>query len=599
MSEVDLDYERLACETLGLVHPADRDTYPERLLELGHFRIIESPAALNKVVDLYLTKLREIAAEVAEEYRIVSVGLNGQTDPHGLKREKFSKQRNAMRDELAEKSVLSFSDFLQFNGRGDSEEKRDTYGFGRAFVRDSARKELARLQRFVQFSSDYEGYRKYLDRACPSLFFRLSKDVPTLIKEDEHTTHAYIMSTTKTGKSELLKALCLNYVKQDDYASVLVLDPGGDMSRQIAQWPELIPQGRLMYIDPALSDTHVPVINPFDVSDLSRREKGNLAGQIVSVLGTLVEGKLGGDISTAMEAVLYPSVRLLIDLPNTSIADIPKIMIDDPRLVALGAQSPEFRVSDFFQNHFGNVNALTKKSIANKINSILGKGDLYSVLCGRNSVDLKYALNNRMIVIANLAKGALDRAESQTIGMLLVALAQSIGMGRVHTPEHLRPQTHLIIDECQNFVTGELKDIIRETRKFGLAVTLAQQELGGEMPGSLRDTVLKTTNVKIAGRSDITETKKTGEIVGVDASDICNCGPGQFYYRAANNPAFKLRVRSDRLKIKGCVDLRTWEKIKAQQIERFYRPIDDTPADVPEQPGEPPIPPAAPKHRFE
>ena len=68
------------------------------------------------------------------------------------------------------------------------------------------------------------------------------------------------MSTTKTGKSELLKALCLNYVQQADYASVLVLDPGGDMSRQIAQWPELIPQGRLLYLDPALSDTHVPVI---------------------------------------------------------------------------------------------------------------------------------------------------------------------------------------------------------------------------------------------------------------------------------------------------------------------------------------------------
>jgi len=54
------------------------------------------------------------------------------------------------------------------------------------------------------------------------------------------------------------------------------------------------------------------------------------------VLGSLVEGKMGGDISTAMEAVLYPSVRLLIDLPNTSLADLPKIMIDDPRLVALG-----------------------------------------------------------------------------------------------------------------------------------------------------------------------------------------------------------------------------------------------------------------------
>lgn len=593
MPKADLEYERLACETVGLVHPDDRRSNPSRLLELGHFRIIESPAALNAVIDHHLAKLREFVAEFqgSLEHR----RKNAASEEHT----KLSKMQTQFAEETAKHAVLSMADFLQFNKRSDSEEKRETHGFGRAFVRESARKELARLQRFVQFSSDFEGYCKYLDRACPSLFFRLSEDIPALIKEDEHTTHTYIMSTTKTGKSELLKAVCLNYVQQDDYASVLVLDPGGDMSRQIAQWPELIPQERLLYIDPAMSDTHVPVINPFDVDDLSRREKGNLAGQIVSVLGTLVEGKLGGDISTAMEAVLYPSVRLLIDLPNTSIADIPKIMIDDPRLLALGAQSPESRVSDFFQHHFGDVNALTKKSIANKINSILGKGDLHAILCGRNSVDLSYALNNRMIVIANLAKGALDRAESQTIGMLLVALAQSIGMGRIHTPEHMRPQTHLIIDECQNFVTGELKDIIRETRKFGLAVTLAQQELGAEMPPLLRDTVLKTTNVKIVGRSDITETKKTGELVDVHANDIRKCGPGQFYYRAANNPAFKLRVRSDRLKIKGCVDLPTWEKVKAQQIERFYRPIDDTLVDTNEHPTEPNPPPSKPKHRFE
>jgi hypothetical protein len=596
MSEVDLEYERLACETLGIVHPADRDSSPERLLELGNFRIIESPAVLKVIIERHLWKLRDLINEFEDgadkREKRIEVG--------NPRRQKLASMRTQFRDETAKWAVLSVADFLQFNKRGDSEEKRETFrSSGRAFVRDTARMELARLQKFVQFSSNHSGYCQYLDRACPGLFFRLSQDIKALVKEEEHTTHAYIMSTTKTGKSELLKALVLNYILQPDYASVLVLDPGGDMSRQIARWPELIPQERLIFIDPAMSDTHVPVINPLDVGNLSRREKGNLAGQVVAVIGGLVEGKLGGDISIAMEAVLYPTVRLLIDLPNTSIADIPRIMIDDPRLISLGKQSPNDDVAEYFQDHFKNVNELTKKSIANKINSILGKGELKAVLCGRNSIDLKHALNNRKVVVANLAKGALDPAESQVIGMLLVALAQSIGMERVHTPEHSRPQTHIIIDECQNFVTGKLKDIIRETRKFGLSVTLAQQELGAEMPRLLRDTVIKTTNVKIAGRSDITETKKTGELVGVDAHDIQNCGPGQFFYKASNKPAFKLRVRSDRLKIKGCVDLRTWEKIKQQQIQLFYRPIDADQSDIPRQPDEPPTPPQSPKHTFE
>ena len=598
----DLEYERIACTFLGLIHPTDQHSYEDRLLELGTFRIIESPAATKTVIDRYLLKLRTFAQEFLKAKNHKRTVLREHHSINSDRLDILQQTHAAVLEKIKEKAVLLPADFYRLNGRGDTEEKRETFTQGRAFVKDTARQELARLQRFTSFSSDFAGYCQYLDRACPDLFFRLSKDIPALVPEENHTTHTYIMSTTKTGKSELLKTFVFNYVQRPDYASVLVLDPGGDMSRQIAQWPELIPQGRLIYIDPAMSDTHVPVINPFDVSDLSRREKGKLTGQIVAVIGSLVEGKMGGDISTSMEAVLYPSVRLLIDLPNTSLADLPKIMIDDPRLVALGMKSPDPDVADFFQNHFGNVNELTKKSITQKVNSILNKGELRSVLCGRNSIDLRHALNNKMVVIANLAKGALDFEESRVIGMILVAMAQSIGMERVNTPEHDRPQTHLIIDECQNFVTGELKGIIRETRKFGLSVMLAQQEVGGEMTRDLRNVVVKTTNVKIVGRSDMTETEQTSKLVGVDAVAIARCEAGQFYYRAANNPPFKLRARSDRLRLKGCMNLATWEKIKAQQIERYYRPIRNGvsgPHIAPDQTPPPTSPPGASTFDFE
>lgn len=565
MAKTDLEYQWLACEMLGLIHPDDQAKYEGVLLELGHFRIIDSEAVTTAVVERYLYKLRTIAAEVAEEWseHLTAKSLDDE------RRQRFTD----LQQEIADKAVLVPEDFYRWNGRGDSEERREGDMRGRAGVKSVARKELARLQRVTNFIGTFEGYCEYLDRACPRLFFRLSQDIQALVPDSNHTEHAYILSTTGTGKSELLKAFTLNYVRETQYASVLILDPGGDMSRQIAQWPELIPQGRLVYIDPALSETHVPVINPFDVTGLSRREKGKLAGQIVAVIGSLVEGKMGGDISTAMESVLYPSVRLLIDLPNTSLADLPKIMIDDPRLLALGMQSSDERVAGFFRDHFGNVGEMTKASITQKVNSILDKGELRALLCGRNSIDLRHMLDNQMVVVANLAKGALDFEESRVIGMLLVAMAQSIGMDRVRLPEGRRPKTYLIVDECQNFITGELKGIIRETRKFGLSVILAQQELGGDMPHELRKVVTKTTNVKVAGRSDLTETRQTANLVGVSPEAIARCGKGEFYYRAGNRPAFKLRVRIDRLGIKSCVSLRIWEQLKQQQLSRYYRPI--------------------------
>lgn len=585
MDEHDLEFQRLACSLLGLVHPEDEATYTDILLNLGHFRIIESEAVCSKIIERYLVNLRDFVDEFQTSIEARAARRASS---------KLSRLQQQFYEEAAQHAVLHPTDFYRLNGRGDTEEKRDRQSQGRAAVKDLARKELARLQRMVSFTSNFRGYCEYLDRANPSLFFRLSQDILALVPEKNHTGHTYIMSTTETGKSELLKAFVLNYVEHPEYASVLVLDPAGDMSLQIAQWPEVVSQERLVYLDPALSDTHVPVINPFDVEGLTHRQKGKLAGQIVAVIGSLVEGKMGGELSTNMEAVLYPTVRLLIDLPNTSLADIPRVMIGDPRLVALGAQSDDQDVAEFFQLYFADVNKESKKAITQKVNSILGKGRVRAILCGRNSIDLKHALNNRMIVVANLAKGALEEEESHLIGMLLVAMTQSIGMERVHTPEHLRPVTRLVIDECQNFVTSKLKGIIRETRKFKLAVTLAQQEIGGDMPPDLRRVATKTTNVKIAGRSDTTETEQTGRLVGVDPYAIAQCGPGQFFYKTTNKPPFKLRVRSDRLKIKGCMSWDVWEKVKADQLRRYYRRIDEEPASRTSSSTEPPPAPSGP-----
>ena len=150
-------------------------------------------------------------------------------------------------------------------------------------------------------------------------------------------------------------------------------------------------------------------------------------------------------------------------------------------------------------------------------------------------------------------------------------------MKRERIPEQHRPTTHLIIDECQNFVTSEIKEIIRETRKFGLPITLAQQEVGGDMPSDVMNVVTKTTNVKVAGRSARTETKVTGELVGVSGERIAALEAGQFYWKNGTAPAFLLHVRSDRLGTKGGVSGELWLEVMKQQERLYYAHHDGSP----------------------
>jgi hypothetical protein len=573
----NLEYQKLACHTLRLVHPSDETDCSEILLDLGVFRIIESDVALDQVIERYLSKLKNKATEIQVSYHRKSKELLGDEQGHE-RRHKLEMRMGEYNQQLRKKVVLTCRDFLKFNGHGDAELKRDSYySHGAEMVRDFARKEHAQAQRTRGFDSSRAGYRKYLKHAVPELHRRLSVDIKALVKEQPRIEHTYLIATTNTGKSELIKALCLQYVEKPEYAGLVVLDPAGDLTPEIARWPELIPSGRLVYIDPTLDAENMPVINPFDAEHLNDNDRGLLTEQIVSAIGTMIEGKAGGTLTVNMEAVLYPSVRFLVDLPNATLRDLQRLMKGDERLFELACQSPRPEVSEFFSTEFNKMATLTttKQSVAVKIGNILSKGTLEKVLCGRTSIDLERLMSERKIILVNLAKGRLGASESSALGTLLVSLIQSICMKRERIPKSKRPVTHLIIDECQNFLTTHIQTIIRETRKFGLSVTLVQQEVGGGMSPDLEKTVTRTTSVKIAGRSAIEETRRTGALVNVAPEDITALDAGQFFYKNGTAPSFLLRVRADRLGNKGGVSRDTWSKILEQQKRHFYRSIHD------------------------
>ena len=563
-----LKWQELACKQHGLIHPSKLESNKKPLLNLGHFRIIDSKIALEKIIDDYLRVVKKSASRAA------AIQQQSKTAPG------WKNPTHLSDDNLYHLTVLSYDDFIRFHGREDTDKKIEFNDLShtsssQSLPRKMARYKFASAQGITAFKPTFDGYKFYIKFTLPDLYKALSEDIPALIPDAPRQEHTYITSTTKTGKSELLKALILNYIQQPDYAGVVMLDPGGDMVPQMARWPELVPSGRLVYIDPTLSKFNTPVINPFDAENLDEEERDLLTEQIVAAIGSTVEGKLGGSISVNMEALLTPCVRLLIDLPNTSLKDLSRLMKDDEDLITAGQCSPIEQVAEFFRSEFTEIATLrpSKQSIVVKLRNILSKPILVNTLCGRTSIDLERMMAERKIILVNLAKGRLGAASSSMFGTLLVSLISAIAMKRGNIKESERPMTHLIIDECQNVVTSELETIIRENRKFGLAVTLAQQEVGGGMSAELMNVVTSTTNVKVAGRSQSSQTKVTADLVGVTPDDIASRQVGEFFYKHATYPPFLLRVRSDRLKASGGVGNSIWKMVMEQQQQFFYRPI--------------------------
>lgn len=572
------DYHALAYKTLRLIDPNHQSA--ERCLNLGSLDVAESDQALDALVERLIWQVRKREAKLNSEREELEerARARGCAIAQTPKLKKRHEAIQAEHRELRAAFVLRFDEFKQWNKHADAELRR----FSGNGLLDAARYWFAKLQQQHRFSSDRRGYRRYLEFSSkriegPSLHSVITERLPALVPEAPRAEHSYIVSTTKSGKTELLKAMLLNYAQMPDYCGVVFLDPGGDVAQQVARWPEFIPSGRLVYLDPYLSRGSTPCINPLDIEEgASDEDRVRLTNQVVAAIGALVEGKVGGTITTNMEACLYPAIRLLVDTPGATLRDLQRLMLGDEALLHLGLNSSEPIVSEFFYSEFGLDNFKgSRQSIAIKLGNILNKGIMERLLCGRTTIDLETLLTDRKVIIVNLAKGSLGTAESSALGTVIVSLVQAIAMNRVRIPKDRRPMTHLIIDECQNFITPELKTIIREARKFNLAVTLAQQEVGAEMPDDLKHTVMKTTNVKIVGRTDTSEHAGAAAIVNVSAADIASLpDAGAFFYKNGTAPPFKLHVRADRIGFKGCVSGELWNQMKAQQLRHFYRSND-------------------------
>ncbi|MEO8036967.1 MAG: type IV secretion system DNA-binding domain-containing protein, partial [Acidobacteriota bacterium] len=94
-----------------------------------------------------------------------------------------------------------------------------------------------------------------------------------------------------------------------------------------------------------------------------------------------------------------------------------------------------------------------------------------------NRIDFRDILDGGRIFLAKLAQGAIGEENAALLGSLIVAKFHQAAMSRQELAKGSRRNFHLVIDEFQEMVTPSLTPILAGTRKFGLGLTAAHQDL--------------------------------------------------------------------------------------------------------------------------
>jgi hypothetical protein len=147
-------------------------------------------------------------------------------------------------------------------------------------------------------------------------------------------------------------------------------------------------------------------------------------------------------------------------------------------------------VKSFWVNEFERMEPRMRSEaispILNKVGQFLSSPIIRNIVGQpKSSVNLRFAMDNKKIVIVNLSKGKMGEDTSSLLGAMIITKFQLDAMSRANIPEKDRVDFYLYVDEFQNFATESFATILSEARKYKLNLTLANQYIE-QMPEEVR-----------------------------------------------------------------------------------------------------------------
>jgi hypothetical protein len=297
------------------------------------------------------------------------------------------------------------------------------------------------------------------------------KDRPVCIPSWLRMGHAHLIGRTDTGKSTLEEHMVVDDILSDK--GVTVLDPHGDLVQRLLG---LIPEehaDRVIYFNPGDPDW-VPIWNP--MQRVPGQDIGRMADDLIGVLKSFVTG--WGD---RMEHILRHSIFALLHLTGSTFLDITDLLRRNSvesktlrQLILDVVENQEAR--QFWQHDFEDYHTADLGPAKHKLSKLLVSGTVSLMLSQPHSAfNFQRVMDEGMIFLGNLSN--LGTEVRGILGGTLLTTMHTTALARSAVPPEKRRPHHAYIDEAHRFVTDSLEEIIAETRKYRVSLTLGHQYL--------------------------------------------------------------------------------------------------------------------------
>jgi hypothetical protein len=413
--------------------------------------------------------------------------------------------------------------------------------------------EISTLIHFPNENKDTTAQLKRLGMSSAPAPYDMEKNEGVLLGYNEHAgskmnivmqpvdrlRHMYVIGQTGTGKSTLLKDLIIQDIKNGE--GVCMIDPHGSDIQEILS---VIPPERLedvIYFDP--SYTARPMgLNMLEYDVRFPEQKTFVVNEMMSIFNKLFDMKTAG--GPMFEQYFRNATMLVIDDPETgnTLLDVSRVLSDQTFRNLKLSRCKNPTVVQFWTEIASKAGG--EASLANIVPYITSKFDVFLsndimrpvIAQKESSFDFRKIMDEKKILLVNLAKGRLGDINSNLIGLIVVGKILMAALSRVDLLGKEFPPFYLYIDEFQNITTDSISSILSEARKYKLSLCVAHQFIA-QLQDNIKDAVFGNVGSIATFRVGAEDAKflETQYAPRFLQKDIMNIENLNFYVKMLNN----------------------------------------------------------------
>ncbi|MCL5434809.1 MAG: type IV secretion system DNA-binding domain-containing protein [Patescibacteria group bacterium] len=334
-----------------------------------------------------------------------------------------------------------------------------------------------------------------------STFRGLSR--PVYMQRDDRRRHMYVIGKTGVGKSEFLKDMILQDIKNGE--GVCFIDPHDTIDKLLP----LIPPERaedVILFDP--SDTDRPMgLNMLEANTES--EKHYVVSSIVGLMYKLYDPNKTGIIGPRFEHAIRNAMLTVMYEKGSTFVEVVRALTDATFVQELLPKVQDPIIRRYWTDQIAQTSDFHKSEVLDYIVSKFGRfvtNKMMRNIIGQSSsaFDFRKVMDEGKILLVSLSKGKIGEENASFLGLILVPKILVAAMSRQDIPEEQRRDFFLYVDEFQNFATPDFAQILSEARKYRLDLIVANQFIG-QMDEEVKNAIFGNVGTLVSFRVGVTD----------------------------------------------------------------------------------------------